>query len=81
MDWDQPVPPEIADSFQRVVEELLQLEAVKLPRCFVPNPGYKITEIVTFCDASQMAYGATVYIVSTSKATGKKHAQLAFCKA
>ena len=81
LDWDQPVTPEIADSFQRVVEELPQLEAVKLPRCFVPNSGYKITDIVTFCDASQMAYGATVYVVSTCRTTGEKHAQLAFCKA
>ena len=77
--WDVTLPEDIATPFKVFTDELPQLEALCLPRRFFQSDDAKITEICSFADASQHAFAAVVYIVSTN-ADGSKNSHLAFAK-
>ena len=79
--WDQPVEQDIAERFQKVIEELPNLEAVTVPRCYRPSAEYDISELVAYCDASELGFAANIYLLSVNKRTGERHAALAFAKA
>ncbi|XP_075157511.1 uncharacterized protein LOC142230768 [Haematobia irritans] len=61
IDWDDPLKTITLMSWQKFVKNSDAIESVKIPRWinFVPNS--KI-EIHGFCDASESAYGAALYI-------------------
>ncbi|CAG7670918.1 unnamed protein product [Allacma fusca] len=58
-DWDDPVSPETAALFVSYIKDLTDLNFVKIPRYIF---GAFECTIVGFCDASDKAYCAAVYI-------------------
>lgn len=65
--WDDPLPPEIAAEWSRFGEMLPQLADVRIPRYMGTEEG--LIRLVGFCDASESAYAAVVY-VQVSQADG-----------
>ena len=69
LDWDVPAPEEIQLSFLQWCDDLEILRGWMLPRSFT---GYPWRDVVTFelhgfGDASQMAYGACIYLKTQAK--------------
>lgn len=69
--WDDPqLPEDLLQAWRQWVNELLDLSAITLPRCYVtpemdlPNCSRSIH---VFCDASERAYGSVAYLRTTSR--------------
>ena len=65
VDWDDDVPTWVKGKHQRWREELLSLSSVRLPRHYFGHQTPTTTELHGFCDASQNAYAACIYIRAT----------------
>lgn len=65
LDWDQPVPNSIHINWSQFINNLKYLRALKVPRSVLCDSTSYI-EIHAFSDASQVAYGACVYVKSIS---------------
>jgi len=64
-EWDDEVQVEIANEIGDCFKQLKRLKEVKIP-CYQRRPDpVKSKCIVTFVDASQQAYGTSVYIQCT----------------
>ena len=64
--WDEPVPEKISSSHQAWKEQLPILTQRQLSRCYFRVDAAPVTiELHCFCDASQKACGAVIYIRST----------------
>ncbi|XP_063907415.1 uncharacterized protein LOC135125692 [Zophobas morio] len=61
LDWDDPLPEDIRQTWLKLEQELPILNTLQIPRKVVSNQ-YNNVEIHGFCDASMSAYGACVYI-------------------
>ncbi|XP_065361884.1 uncharacterized protein LOC135955462 [Calliphora vicina] len=59
LDWDEPLPPNLAKLWIRYRNDLQNLTKLKLPR-YVPNSNSS-TQLHGFSDASIKAYAAVVY--------------------
>lgn len=65
-DWDSPIPNELAKKWIEFSNNLKGLKNFEIPRqVLITNPNF--IEMHVFCDASEKAYGACIYIVSTNK--------------
>ncbi|XP_025192629.1 uncharacterized protein LOC112592689, partial [Melanaphis sacchari] len=64
IDWDSPLSSDIQDRWMSFHKDLEQLQDVSIPRKVLPNPDE--FQIHGFCDASQEAYGACIYVRSRS---------------
>ena len=65
IDWDELMPIDVSTHFQNWVESSKNLTNWKLPRGYFPQIAWKDLnnlELHGFCDASEKAYGAVVYI-------------------
>nr|CAH7723253.1 unnamed protein product [Callosobruchus chinensis] len=63
--WDSPIPQSVAQMWNDFIQNLAQLNVFSLPRqVTVPNACQ--TELHAFCDASQKAYGACIYLRTIS---------------
>ncbi|GFR04352.1 integrase catalytic domain-containing protein [Trichonephila clavata] len=60
IDWDQNLPREEIENFQRYVAELHQLKDLKIPRCILLKDSVTV-QLIGFADASAQAYGACLY--------------------
>ncbi|KXJ80534.1 hypothetical protein RP20_CCG024528 [Aedes albopictus] len=60
-DWDDPVPDEISSKWRNFRTEMLVLNDVRLPRWINWNGAAKL-ELHGFSDASDLAYGACLYV-------------------
>ena len=68
IDWDDPVPNDIEDTWRSWRAELPMIENLLIPRCYVTkchDPGH--LQIHGFRDPSENAYTAVVYLRSTSQ--------------
>ena len=75
-DWDAPVMNDLAARFDAWVRSLGFLDSLRFQRCVVPEPFIDgISELHVFCDASQGAYGACVFVRSVN-ASGQIHVSL-----
>ena len=63
MNWDDPLPPHLASKWREVRATLTSLTSLQIPRCVVPAGATDI-ELHLFCDASEKAYAAAIYIKS-----------------
>ena len=61
--WDDPVPQEIKAQWERWLASVGALQGVKNKRCYRPQ-SFKSNNIQLhcFCDASQVGYGAVLYL-------------------
>lgn len=59
--WDEPVPLEINNSWNAIMEAVPRLNDITIPRWIGTNRKYS-SELHGFCDASQEAYAAAIYI-------------------
>ncbi|GFQ76069.1 integrase catalytic domain-containing protein [Trichonephila clavata] len=60
IDWDQNLPRQEIENFQRYVAELHQLKDLKIPRCILLK-DYVAVQLIGFADASAQAYGTCLY--------------------
>ncbi|GFQ91399.1 integrase catalytic domain-containing protein [Trichonephila clavata] len=63
IDWDQNLPRQEIENFQRYVAELHQLKDLKIPRCILLKDSVTV-QLIGFADASAQAYGACLYVKS-----------------
>ncbi|CAK1590149.1 unnamed protein product [Parnassius mnemosyne] len=61
IEWDEAVPKSILDEWLAYREELKLLETINIPRWVHTNVGDSV-ELHGFCDASNSAYAAVIYI-------------------
>lgn len=61
LDWDEPVSPEFERAWNRFIHNLPQLSSLSIPR-YTMKIFPASVELHCFCDASQAAYGACVYV-------------------
>lgn len=73
VNWDEKLPDNILSQWNSLKEDLEQLSVFKFPR-FCLDTSLSNASLIIFCDASQVAYGFTAYIVSNN------HSQLVFSK-
>ncbi|XP_024872049.1 uncharacterized protein LOC112454731 [Temnothorax curvispinosus] len=74
IDWDDKIPVELMLEWNSYKERLEAMEEIKIPRQAVTREAVQI-EMHGFCDASQSAYGACIYLCSID-AKGNKTARL-----
>ncbi|XP_062540758.1 uncharacterized protein LOC134208828 [Armigeres subalbatus] len=74
--WDDQLSKEHASSWATYRSELNQLQALSVPRRAVKNRQYSLH---CFCDASKVAYGCCIYVVSTDE-FGQCHSHLLTAK-
>ncbi|KXJ72762.1 hypothetical protein RP20_CCG017273 [Aedes albopictus] len=60
LDWDQPVPIEIANLWIDFRNQLHWLNELKIPR-WILEDDVRVVELHGFADASDLAYGACLY--------------------
>lgn len=63
--WDESVPIDIATRWSRLKEQIAILSTLKIPRNVIALNHGRV-EIHGFCDASEAAYGACVYVRTTN---------------
>ncbi|XP_046737116.1 uncharacterized protein LOC124405893 [Diprion similis] len=63
--WDESVPLDIHTLWTRYVGQLTSLRNIKIPRLVKPTNPTNI-ELHGFCDASEAAYGACIYLRSST---------------
>lgn len=60
LDWDEPLPERRAKEWLRMVEQMEQVNQIRIPRSIFANKRSTV-EMHGFCDASQYAYAAVVF--------------------
>jgi hypothetical protein len=60
--WDEKLPIELERAWTQLFDEFRILNEIKIPRKVINSYPYRKLELHGFCDASQQAYGACIYI-------------------
>ncbi|KAJ8042506.1 hypothetical protein HOLleu_13575 [Holothuria leucospilota] len=61
-EWDDDLPEERKEEWKRFFKELRDLDGLSFERCLMPECTSKPADLIIFCDASEEAFGAVVYI-------------------
>lgn len=59
--WDEKLPVEIKNNWAKIKNELPTIESIKIPR-WINTSGNTQIQLHGFCDASESAYAAVIYI-------------------
>ena len=81
-DWEEPITDQTRVKWEKWRSELLELEDLKIPRCFMPN-GFgepSSIELRHFSDASVNGYGQCSYLRLVNK-SGQVHCSFVMGKA
>ncbi|XP_074641240.1 uncharacterized protein LOC141898990 [Tubulanus polymorphus] len=62
LDWDQRLPDELKNKWISWVEDLKQIQQLRIPRCLKNRGIISSKRLHTFVDASVKAYAACVYM-------------------
>lgn len=62
LSWDEPLPSDLLQQWYVFYNKLISLNDIVVPRNAIQFVGDRVIELHGFCDASQEAYGACVYI-------------------
>ncbi|XP_055589930.1 uncharacterized protein LOC129742106 [Uranotaenia lowii] len=76
--WDEPVPPALEQKWKKFYSELCLLPQLRISR-FAFISKFTAVQIHCFADASELAYGACIY-VRTIDAVGRVHVELLSAK-
>ena len=79
VDWDQKLPTEIDVSYRTWRKNLHNLKEIKLQRFVLSKEQQEPFELHVFCDASEKAYAACVYVVSSNN-RGERNSNLLVAK-
>ncbi len=60
--WDEPLTAELLAEWELLISDLQQFRPVRIPQCCAPPSGGKSYSLEGYCDASQRAYAAVVYL-------------------
>lgn len=66
LQWDDHLPAEVFEEWDRFFKELQSICYIKINRCILPFSDTQIIELHGFSDASEAAFGAVVYCKSLS---------------
>ncbi|XP_033229625.1 uncharacterized protein LOC117181167 [Belonocnema kinseyi] len=72
--WDDQVPPDVHEMWLEYKKQLPLLNSVRYQRCIVHNSSID-SQLHGFCEASEKAYGACLYLRSTDN-RGNYHCEL-----
>ena len=61
VDWDAPLPPHIRRQWKLFVDSWYSVDQISIPRWTLSSPN-STYEVHGFCDASEKAYGAVIYL-------------------
>ncbi|XP_011860341.1 PREDICTED: uncharacterized protein LOC105557650 [Vollenhovia emeryi] len=73
--WDESVPQELHTSWLKLKSQLPVVNQLQITRCIKFHPDPQFAQLHGFCDASQNAYGACIY-VHTKLETGEYRSEL-----
>jgi len=62
--WDKPLPGKFQPKWDSTLHDLTLLSSIRIPRCLIRTLP-KSTYLHGFCDASERAYAAVLYLSST----------------
>lgn len=60
--WDESVPQDVHSRWSRLKSQLTELNRLKISRCVKFQTDPQAIQLHGFCDASQQAFGACVYV-------------------
>lgn len=69
LSWDESIPSSLHNTWTKWIRELETLKEIEIPRPVLASETTEI-EMHGFCDASERAYGACVYLRSRDNQTG-----------
>ncbi|XP_066593186.1 uncharacterized protein [Prorops nasuta] len=61
LSWDEEIPEPIQSKWLKCYEQLCDLQALSIPRWTGRSLTTRKRELIGFCDASELAYGAVAY--------------------
>ena len=64
LEWNDAVPNDVSRAYTNWKDDMSSLSQLKIPRKVLPTHLYDEASLQVFCDASEKAYGACVYLVS-----------------
>ena len=64
LEWNNAVPDDVSRAYTNWKDDMSSLSQLKIPRKVLPTHLYDEASLQVFCDASEKAYGACVYLVS-----------------
>ena len=64
LEWNDAVPDDVSRAYTSWKDDMSALSQLKIPRKVLPTHLYDEASLQVFCDASEKAYGACVYLVS-----------------
>ena len=64
LEWNDAVPDDVSRAYINWKDDMSSLSQLKIPRKVLPTHLYDEATLQVFCDASEKAYGACVYLVS-----------------
>lgn len=67
LNWDEAVPISVYTAWKQFTNEILLLKNIALPRAVRQVDAKKEVELHAFCDGSEKAYGAAIYIRTKNK--------------
>ncbi|XP_066598839.1 uncharacterized protein [Prorops nasuta] len=59
--WDEEIPEPVQSKWFKSYEQLRDLQSLRIPRWTGQTPNIGERQLIGFCDASELAYGAVVY--------------------
>lgn len=77
--WDEDLKESTLNQWHAFLDDYLNIEHIKIPRFVDFDPSYSI-ELHGFCDASEKAYAATLYIRSEYQGSVSSHLLVAKTK-
>ena len=66
LSWDEPLPEPELTIWKEWLRESMSLPDITIPRSAVPERDIRRRELHVFCDASETAFGAVVYLRTTA---------------
>ena len=79
LDWDETLPNHLQTTWSDLRTQFKVLDSLRIPRRIIPTNDLNQLEIHGFCDASERAYGACIYMRSLS-VDGSIASNLVFAK-